>query len=140
MEKNLEICAVFFDLQKAFDSVPHHALLHKLRSLGINDFLLKWICHYLLDCKQRVVLNGRCSESSAVTSGVPQGSVLGPLLFLIYFDGITGVSLSLGSSMDLYADDLLLYRVIRDQRDFNSLQMDSDKVADWIGENDLTCP
>ena len=73
-----------------------------------------------------------------MTSGVPQGSVLGPLLFLTYFDGITGVSLSLGSSMDLYADDLLLYRIIRDQRDFISLQMDIDKVADWIGENDLS--
>ena len=73
-----------------------------------------------------------------MTSGVPQGSVLGPLLFLIYFDGITGVSLSLGSSMDLYADDLLLYRIIRDQSDFISLQIDIDKVADWIGENDLS--
>ena len=106
--------------------------------IGINNFLLKWICHYLLDRKQRVVLNGRCSESSAVTSGVPQGSVLGPLLFLIYFDGITGVSLSLGSSIDLYADNLLLYRIIRDERDFISLQMDIDKVADWIGENHVS--
>ena len=93
------------------NSVPHQALLAKLHSLSVNNYLLKWICHYLLDRKQRVVLNSVCS---AVVSGVPLGSVLGPLLFLIYFDGITQVPLSLGSFMDLYADDLLLYRIIKE--------------------------
>lgn len=62
---------------KAFDSIPHQALLTKLH-LGINNYLIKWICHYLLDRKQHVVLSGMCS---AVMSVVPQWSVLGPLLF-----------------------------------------------------------
>jgi len=88
--------AVFFDLQKAFNSVPHQALLAKLHTLGVDNFLLKWICHYLLDRKQHVVLKGACSEPSAVVSGFPQGSVLGPLLFLIYFDTITQIPFIIG--------------------------------------------
>jgi len=69
-------------------------------------------------------------------SGVPQGSVLGLLLFLIYFDTITQVPLSLGSFMDIYADDLLLYCIIHDQRDFNiiDLQLDVDQMSDWVDE------
>ena len=138
LEQSHEICAIFFDLQKAFDSVPHRALLAKLHSLGLNSYLQKWICHYLLDRKQRVILNGTCSELATVYSGVPQGSVLGPLLFLIYFDGITQIPITRGSFRDLYADDLLLYRVIREQRDFTFLQSDIDSVADWIDGNFLT--
>jgi len=96
IEKNHEICAVFFNLQKALYSVPHQALLAELHSFGVDNFLLKWICHYLLDRKQHVVLKGACSEPSAVVSGFPQGSVLGPLLFLIYFDTITQIPFIIG--------------------------------------------
>ena len=73
-------------------------------------------------------------------SGVPQRSVLGPLLFLTYFDTITQIPLSLGSFMDVYADDLLLYRIIHDQRYFNiiNLQLDVDQKSDWVDENHLT--
>ena len=98
--RNHEICAVFFGLQKAFDSVLHQALLAKLHSFGhVNNYLLNWICHCLLDHKQYVVLNDACSGSSAVVSGVPQGSVLGPSLFLIYFNSITQVPI--GFFLDL---------------------------------------
>ena len=75
-----EVCAVFFDLQKAFDSVPHRSLIAKLRQLNINKFLLKWIVDYLTDRTQCIVVEGATFPSQPVLSGVPQGSVLGPLL------------------------------------------------------------
>ena len=106
----------FFDLQKAFDSVPHHALVDKLRDLQLNEFILKWICGYLAQRKQRVVVNSQTSETLPVLSGVPQGSVIGPLLFLIYIDGVMGVPLSEGSQLTVYADDILLYRLITCKR------------------------
>ena len=80
-----EICAVFFDLKKAFDSVPLKALIHKLQSIDLNSHILRWICSYLTsNRKQFVVLNGAKPTTCQVRSGVPQGSVLGPLLFLVY--------------------------------------------------------
>ena len=118
MDTGKEVGAVFFDLQKAFDSVPHHALLDKLRDLQLNEFILKWICDYLTQRKQRVVVNGQTSETLPVLSGVPQGSVIGPLLFLIYIDGVMSVPLSQGSQLTVYADDILLYRPITCQGDF----------------------
>ena len=101
---------MFFDLKKAFDSVPHRALLDKLKSLQLNDHILKWVCDYLKDRKQRVVVNGEISETLPVISGVLQGSVIGPLLFLIYIDDVLRVSLSEGSHLTVYADDMLLYK------------------------------
>ena len=95
-------------LQKAFDSVPHHFLIAKLRQLNINKFV-KWIVDYLTDKTQCIGVEGT-SLPQPVLSGVPQGSVLGTLLFIIYIDGLTD-ALS-NSSMRLYADDLLLYRTI----------------------------
>ena len=79
-----ELCSVFFDLSKAFDTVPHQQLLFKLFELQVDPFLIRWVSNYLTDRTQSVVLGGVQSNLLPVVSGVPRGSVLGPLLFLIY--------------------------------------------------------
>ena len=71
-----EMCAVFFDLQKAFYSVPHKSLIDKLRSIDLDPFILRWMCSYLMERKQYVVLNGERSATCNATSGVPQGMFL----------------------------------------------------------------
>ena len=78
----------FFDTQKAFDSVPHASLLQKLADIGINHHLLKWIQRYLTGRKQFVVVEGASSPTLQVFSGVPQGSVLGPLLYIFYLNDV----------------------------------------------------
>ena len=86
-----EVCSIFFNLQKAFDSVPHHSLIAKLSQLNISDFLLKRIIDYLTDRSQCAAVEGATSPPLPVLSGVPQSFVLGPLLFIIYIDGLTNV-------------------------------------------------
>ena len=75
------MCTVFFDYQKTFDYVPHYPLLEKLISVDLNSHLVKWIANYLTSRYQRVVVGGETSNAVSVLSGVPQGFVLGPLLF-----------------------------------------------------------
>jgi len=82
LDSSSEVCFIFFDLQKAFDSVPHRSLVAKLRQLNISDFLLKWIVDYLTDRSQCVGVEGATSPPPPVLSGVPQGSVLGLLYCL----------------------------------------------------------
>ncbi len=117
-----KVGAIFFDLSKAFDSVPHKALL---KDSGLNRLLLNWIANYLTNRKQQVVVDGVKSNDLPVLdlSGVPQGSVLGPLLFLIYINDIDNIPLSLGTKLVIYADDVLLYRPIRSPHDYVLLQM-----------------
>ena len=120
---------VFLDLAKAFDSVPHERLLLKLKNSGIDGCLLNWLTHFLIGRKQRVVVRGSCSEWSSVTSGIPQGTILGPLLFLLY---INDLSERVSSTVKLYADDTKIYRKILDPIiDYQLLQADLNNLSEW---------
>ena len=106
--------AIYLDCKKAFDTVPHKRLLAKLEVYGISGFFLRWIKCFLSDRSQKVCIKGVLSDSLPVLSGVPQGSVIGPLLFLIYInDLLDGIS----SRGKLFADDSKIYRGIKDESD-----------------------
>jgi hypothetical protein len=121
---------VYFDLSKAFDSVPHNLLLHKLKSFGICGNLLKWITSYLTNRMQRVTLNGADSEWLPVTSGVPQGSILGPLLFILYINDLPDI-LSYNTLCAIFADDTKIYRHINSHQDHIILQRDINNIYAW---------
>ena len=125
---------VLFFFFKAFDSVPHVSLISKLIALNLNPHLLQWIVNYLSNRQQYIGVNGKTSTTSQVMSGVPQGSVLGPLLFLMYINDITSVELNDGNLL-LYADDILLYHPIYCLDDYVHLQQNIDKLYMWSEVN-----
>ena len=137
LEKGKEVGAVFFNFQKAFDTVPHKPLLDKLCTLGLDPQIVKWVHNYLANRKQKVVVNNMSSLPMEVASGVPQGStcILGPLLFLIFVDDISSVNISNGSKIVLYADDILLYRPITSPEDMQYLQQDIEKLQAYATTN-----
>ena len=106
---------LYLDFSKAFDSVDHAILLQKLQLHGINGSLLRWFDNYLNDKQQRVVIEGAASSWSPVSSGVPQGRILGPLLFVIFINDLTD-NLSSSTTSALYANDSKLYSEIRSVR------------------------
>ena len=134
LEAKMDVCAVFFDLKKAFDSVPHRLLLLKLSTIGIDPYLVQWIASYLCERQQAVCVEGSSSSYLPVLSGVPQGSVLGPLLFLTYIDEVSEVNISDGSLL-LYADDIVLYRTIRSSGDYLHLQNDVNALTDCVSSS-----
>ena len=128
MDKRQQVDAILLDFSKAFDKVAHQRLAAKLHHYGIRNKTLSWIQSFLADRYQKVVLDGKTSSSSPVTSCVPQWTVLGPLLFLIYINDLPS---RVSSTARLFADDCLLYRVISSQDDAASLQEDLDHRQEW---------
>ena len=116
------------DFAKAFDTVAHERLLAKIHSYGITGSLYKWIESFLKGRTQRVVVEGESSAEARVKSGVPQGSVLGPLMFLIF---INDLAENTTSTVRLFADDCVMYRPIRHANDCEALQEDLNKLHDW---------
>ena len=137
LDTRRDVCAVFFDLKKDFNSVPHSSLLKKLKSLEVPVSIVYWIQSYLTGRWQQVILNGVCSEPTHVVSGIHQGSVLGlsPILFLIYINGIFRITLSSGYKVILYADDMLLYKPVSNPSDYCALQDDVSQVHLWVMNN-----
>ena len=116
------------DFAKAFDKVPHSRLLYKLEYYGVTGNLLKWLTSFLSDRSQQVALNGVLSSRCNVTSGVRQGSVLGPTLFLVYINDIASI---IQSKLHLFADDCIIYRTINSPTDHAVLQQDFDTLTRW---------
>ena len=120
--------SILMDFSKAFDVVCHRKLVLKLGHYGIQGKTLKWVENFLKNRTQRVVVEGKSSDIAKVTSGVPQGTVLGPLLFLVY---INDLPLTVSSNIGLFADDTYIYRTIRDKNDCIDLQNDINSLIDW---------
>ena len=109
VESGIEVRVVFCDVSKAFDRVWHRGLLYKLSCIGCSNPVVKWFSSYLFGRRQRVVINGGSSDWPLIRAGVLQGSILGPLLFLIYINDIVK---DIGSALRLFADDTSLYIVV----------------------------
>ena len=138
LDQGFEVCMIFFDVSKAFDTVPHvpRPLLDTLENLNIDRYLLRWITSYLLNRSQSVAVEGYDSSVLPVVSGVPQGSVLGPLLFITYINNVTSV-VSTESELNLFADDIALYRIIKTTADYTQLQNDIDSISSFISGKHL---
>ena len=128
LDENGTIHDINMDFQKAFDSVPHRRLIKKLKSYGITGDILLWIEAFLRDRKQKVVVNGSSSDWCDVISGVPQGSVIAALLFVIYINDLPE---NIKSHIFLFADDCKFFREIRTPEDTDIMQADLDTLYEW---------
>ena len=129
-EDGRDVRGVFLDISKAFHKVWHKGLIYKLKQNGISGNLLDTITDFLNSRKQRVALNGQFSSWTSIEAGVPQGSILGPLLFLIY---INDLSDDLITNVKLFADDTSLFSVVHDvNTSANNLNNDLSKINVWV--------
>lgn len=135
MDKNLQVDVMYSDFSKAFDKINHNLLLDKLSKAGVHGDLLRWIKSYISNRLQAVSIKGFISDYRSVSSGIPQGSHLGPLLFNFYINDI-GNNLS-NSNYLLYADDAKIFNVIRNESDCVSLQRNITALAEYCSENQL---
>ena len=123
LENRQQVDVIYLDFSNAFDRVSHCKLLFKLECLGIKGSLLSWFRSYLTNRRQRAVIDNISSEFLPVTSGVPQGSILGPLLFLIFINDMPNV-ISRDTSLHLFADDSKCFHLILGRKDGDELQDD----------------
>ena len=123
--------AIYLDFSKAFDTVPHQRLLGKLQSYGIQGEIFHWIESFLQDRSQQVVVNGSISDIAPVISGIPQGTVLGPVLFVIYINDLLDEITSDGF---MFADDTKIFRQVASREDAVQLQNDLQKLEEWTNK------
>ena len=127
-DKDENYDVIYLDFSKAFDKVPHQRLLHKVKAHGIGGKVYTWIEAWLRDRKQRVQVNGVRSDWENVSSGVPQGSVLGPLLFIIY---INDLDCGITSDISKFADDTKIGRLVKSDIDIKTLQEELNGLHEW---------
>jgi len=128
VDSKQNVDTIYLDFAKAFDKVPHQRLLLKLRAHGIDGAVCDWIGAWLRDRWQKVRLEGSCSSWRQVFSGVPRGSVLGPVLFLIF---INDLEVGTTSRILKFADGTKLFRAVVNLSDHSKLQNDLDTVCEW---------
>ena len=133
LEQGMNVDTIYLDFAKAFNKVDHRIILAKLSLLGIGGNILKWIRSFLVGRTQQVLVNGFLSDPSTVRSGVPQGSVIGPLLFLILIGDIDAELLH--SMLSSFADDTRAAKGISNVRDASLLQTDLEKIYAWAEKN-----
>ena len=135
--KKLITSAVFIDYKKAFDSISHEILLKKLKRFYIDNSTIDWLKNYLTGRQQRTMANGEVSSWKEITYGVPQGSTLGPLLFLLFVDDV--INLEIESKCVLYADDIVLYCTNNTiHNNLVALKRDMAMIFDWSNKSRLT--
>ena len=135
VNSTMQTDVIYLDIQKAFDSIPHCKLLAKLWSFGITGNLWRWIQCYLSGRTQVVRINNVLSTTLPVLSGVPQGSILGPVLFLIYMNDLPSVT-TVSKSL-LFVDDTKCFNNVSNTMDSVSLQQDLDSIARWSIQSSL---
>ena len=133
---NEDVDVVYLDFEKAFDKVDHQILLNKLKQYNIGGKLYNWLCDYLSNRRQAVVIQGTKSYEANVQSGVPQGTVLGPLLFLVYINDL-GTSIE-DCIVSCFADDTRLKRKVANEEDKNILQNAVNHSAMWSKDNNMS--
>ena len=135
LDKATPVCGVFLDVRKAFHSVTHSKLLKKLHSLGLHFHLINWLQCYLCSHSQSVRIGNSISSSLPVSSGVLQGSILGPILFLIFINEVGVLSLSPRARLFLFADDILILHPLSSSSCCGALQEDLNLITSWLTHN-----
>ena len=134
LENGENVDSIYLDFSKAFDKCDLGIMMHKLKALGIKGKLGIWLHNFLTLRKQQVVISGKTSNVTHVTSGIAQGTVLGPILFLIY---ISDIGNDISAKKQIYVDDTKVKKGIRNEDDVETLQEDLNKLYNWAKTNNM---